>query len=343
MMESEINSQSEVLGNLVEKHIVNYCVLADIPVNISRIVIVGSGSSYNAGLLAKNFFQNIADIETSVEYASEIANSDFDNFRPDTTYIFVSQSGKSEDVISAFNKVKRMNAKTVAITNNIESYLYEKADYKFNINAQREYAIAATKTFSATVLILWIIALKAAQNKHLAITNEIKGIYTIKNHLIELFKNIENLNGAAKFLAKQKGFSIVGLGQNFAIAKEASLKIKETCYINTNAYPMGEFLHGHFALLNENKVLLAFLTSYATENEISIYKKIISTYKTKSIIISDEFNDFKSKYLIKFNKSESKIINTLCMIIIIQLLAFKMARRLHHNVDKPTGLNKVVS
>lgn len=343
MMESEINSQTDILGNLVEKYIVNYCIMLDIPVEIKRVVIVGSGSSYNAGLFAKSFFRNIADTEATVEYASEIANSNFDNFSNDSFYIFVSQSGQSEDVINAFEKIKRMGARTLAITNNIDSHIFKYADFRFYLDTKREYAIAATKTFSASVLALWLIAVKTAQNKHLDVSEEIKNIYSIKTNLSNMIKDVDNLDYAIKFLAKQSGFSIVGIGDNFALAKETALKIKETCYINTSAYPMGEFIHGHYAILNKDRVLLTFITDYTTPKEIEIYKKIITTYKKcKAVIISDSYEDYNSHLLVKFKKSETKIINTLFMIILIQTLAFKMAIRLRHNVDKPKGLDKVV-
>ena len=249
----------------------------------------------------------------------------------------------SDDVIKAFERVKKSNAKTLAITNNINSYLYENADYKIDIMAQREYAIAATKTFSASVLALWLIAIKAAQNKHINTEEEVKNIYSLKNNLDTMMKNIENIDKAAKFLSKQKGFSIVGLGENYALSKEASLKIKETCYINTSAYPLGDFLHGHYALLNKSDVILTFATENTTSEELKLYKKITSTYKkTKIILISNSDENYNCHIPIKFKKGESKIINTLSLIILIQLLAFKMAVRLKHDVDKPEGLNKVV-
>ena len=75
MMEMEIKSQSEIIESLVKKYIVNYCVLMDIPLEISKISIIASGSSYNAGVFGKYFFESIPNVETSVEYASEVANS----------------------------------------------------------------------------------------------------------------------------------------------------------------------------------------------------------------------------------------------------------------------------
>ncbi len=342
VMESEIYSQPEILDNLVKTYIKNYCVMIDIPIDVSRISIIASGSSYNAGCFAKCFFQNISGVETSVNYASEIANSDFVNFDKNTLYIFISQSGKSSDVVNSFNKVKPCGAKTISITNNRESVLHNEADFAFDINAGREYAVAATKTFSASVLMLWILAVKIAQNKHIDVSEEVKNIYMLKEDIEHSVKDLDNIDSAVKLLSGLKDFSIAGLGEYYPLAREASLKIKETCYINTGSYPMGEFVHGHFALLNKSKVFLTFIVHDAKQNELDLLNKILTTYKTKSIVVSDLYEDYNCDMLIKFNKTNSKIATILSLIMIIQILAFKMAVRLKRNVDKPNGLNKIV-
>ena len=143
VMESEINSQGQVIENLINKYIINYCVLMDIPLEIKRVTIIASGSSYNAGLFGKQFFEKIARVHASLEYASEVANSSY-NFSNDGLYIFVSQSGNSTDTVLAMQKAKDSNVKTICITKNLESRMYEMADYKFDIEAGREQAIAAT-------------------------------------------------------------------------------------------------------------------------------------------------------------------------------------------------------
>ena len=182
VMEAEINSQGQIIENLINRYVVNYCVLMDIPLDIKRIVIIASGSSYNAGLYGKYFLENIAKVETSVEYASEVANNNF-NFLSDALYVFISQSGNSTDTVLAMEKVKSLGLKTLCITNNLQSKMYLTADYKFDIEAGREQAIAATKTYSASVVMLWLIACKIAQNKHLDISEETKNIYSIKKIL----------------------------------------------------------------------------------------------------------------------------------------------------------------
>ena len=342
VMETEINSQGQVIDNLTTKYIVNYCVLMDIPLQVNQIVIIASGSSYNAAMYGKNFFEGISKVQTSVEYASEVANNDFYNFREDVLYVFLSQSGNSADTVAAIKKVKNANAQTLSITNNKESTLFELSDYKFDIETGREFAIAATKTFSATVLMLWLIALKVAQNKQIDISEETKNVYSVKHNIEAVLNNIDNIDLAVKFLAKQKDFSICGFNTNYALTREAALKIKETCYINTSFYPMGEFIHGHFALLNKSNVLLTFALNELSDFEKEILEKIQQTYRPKIVLISDEYDDYNCDILVKFPKGQSRIANIINSIITVQMIALKMAIKLKRNVDKPKGLQKVV-
>ena len=342
MMEFEINSQGVILENLINTYIKNYCILMDIPLMMQRVVLVASGSSYNAASLGKYFFENIAQIEANVEYASEFNYSKFNNYDTSVLYIFISQSGKSVDTLSAFRKVKKKGIKTLCITNNENSPMHLEADYKFNIRAGIENAIAATKTFSASVLMLWLIACKCAQNKYIDISDEIENIYALGKNIESTLNDIDNIDIAAKFISKQKEFSIAGLGVYYPLAREAALKIKETSYINTGSYPMGEFIHGHFALLNKSKVFLSFITEDCSRYELELFRKILKTYKTKAIVISDVYEDYDSEILIKMPKSSSKIATLLNIIVTIQLLAYKVALILKRDVDKPAGLQKVV-
>ena len=308
----------------------------------SVVSIIASGSSYNAGMYGKYFFENIAKIPADINYASEVVLSGFDNFDKDTLYILLSQSGLSVDTVEAMDRIKKAGVKVLTITNNLSSLMFGNADYPFFIDAGEEKAIAATKTFSATVAMLYLIALKAAQNKHVDITKEIGEIYNIKNNIDSCIKNIDNLDIAAKLLSKQNGFAIFGSGYNYALALETALKIKETSYINTSVYPCGDFVHGHFALLNNTKTFLTFMTKETSEYELNVLKKVLRTYKTKSIVISDVYEDYDCDILVKFDKGQSKIANIINMIVVSQLLALNIAKKLKRNVDKPTGLVKIV-
>ena len=342
LMEEEINSQAEIIQNLIDRYIVNYCFLLDLPLEIKRIIIIASGSSYNAGLFGKYFFENIANVECSVEYSAEFSNSKFTNYNRDTLYVFISQSGNSVDTVLSMSKVAQRGCRTLCITNNVNSETYKMADYKFSIEAGEEFAIAATKTFSASIMMLWILACKIAQNKHINVSEETKNVYTIPASIRDTIENVENIDSAVKLISKQDEFSICGYGYNYPLSRETALKIKETSYINTSSYPLGEFIHGHFAILNKSKVFMTFLEEDCEKFELEILNKIFSTYKAKSIIVSDSWDDFGCDCLIKIPKCQSKIATIMSMIVTIQILALKVAIKLKRNVDKPKGLSKIV-
>ena len=333
MMEKEITEQSDIIGSLIEKYIVDNKINYSIDTEFCDIVLVASGSSYNAAVVSKHFFENISKIKVSVEYASEFAFKEV-QFSPKTLYIFISQSGKSADTLKAFKKAKNKGAKTLCITNNLDSPMHKDADYNFYINAGMEYAIAATKTFSASVCALWIIALSFSQN----IENEIVEAKDFSKNLADL--KIENIDLAADEISKLNGFSILGCEQNFALAKEAALKIKETSYIAASAYPMGEFVHGHFAILNKLNSILIFMDKNSKKREYELLEKIKKTYQTKTIIVSD--NEINADILVKIPSYNSRFMTILAQIITLQTLAFKVATALNYDVDKPLGLNKVV-
>lgn len=341
LMEKEILSQKEIILNFKNKYVKNGDILFDYDDKVSQIVLVASGSSYNVSLLAKYFFMNIADILTSVEFASEILNSDFKNFNKDILYIFVSQSGNSADTFLAMEKIKASGAKCFAVTNNPDSKMDKIADYKINIEAGREFAIAATKTFSATVFALYLLSLKFAYNKNIDVAKKIKNLEFLDN---DIDFNPQNIDEVVDIITSKNDFSISAFRNNYPIARECALKIKETCYINTSFYPTGEFIHGHFALLNKSNTFLTFVDSNFNEIEEKLLEKILTTYTTQSIVISDiEISDklnFNNKII--FKKGQSEISEKLNMIFTVQLLALKCAYKLGHNIDNPEGLNKVV-
>ncbi len=379
-MEHEINSQENIIKSLINDYIINQKINLKIPQNIHKIKIIASGSSYNAGLFGKTFFEKISKIETDVEYASEFSNSiSIDN----TLFIFISQSGNSFDTVKSFELIKKHTKETLAITNNKESILYKNCTYNFFLNAQKEEAIGATKTFSASVFALWLIALKFAQNKKINIKNELKHLDSLIESIHKTTNNIKkmkNFNLAVDLISKQKNFPLIGSKEKYALSSEASLKIKEINYINTTAYAIGEFIHGHFAILNRTKILLVFLFDTLSELELHSINKILSNYKKIRLIIITNDDSIKAKlkksleiYLKEKNKITSKIHNfdedivlkipektlknenkdkttsqkininsIICAIILCQLLSLYTAIKLNRNVDKPKGLEKVV-
>ena len=146
---------------------------------------------------------------------------------------------------------------------------------------------------------------------------------------------------AAKFLSKFKNIVITADGISYAIAKEASLKIKETSYINVYSNILGEFMHGHVAILNNKPAFIHISINELSYTAIKNLNKIEEDYNPPICIIGCSNEKIKAKHHINLN-CESDIVKSFCIVVISQLLALETAKALGKNVDKPHGLNKVV-
>lgn len=345
MMLKEILEEPKVFQYLINKYIKDGHVETAFPVEFSEVKFVASGSSYNCARLGQKFFENIAKLKTSFEYSSEFNANQQRPVNSDVLYFFISQSGETYDTKCALDLVNKKGANTFALVNNDNSYIYNNCKFKMNIEAGVEKSIAATKSFTGGVLCLWLLALQIAQYKGFEIKEYLKNIKNIEEDTNFIINNTKNIDEAASVLGGLKSFPAIGYSYNYVIAKEGALKIKETSYIDVNAYPTGEFLHGHTAILNENSVILELFSHTMGEFEQKTLDKIKKDYAPKTITITDFNNNSDnggSFITILFKKFDNEIVTMLSFLIILQLLALKIAQKLDRNVDKPKGLNKVV-
>lgn len=342
-MESEIYEQSEISQKILDAYLEsNGAINIDVPENINRIVLVASGSSYHCARYAAELFGSISKIEASAIYSSEFLLEDTIAHSENILYIFITQSGETTDTNSALEKAKEHGVKTLCITNKENSTIWNASDYKVACLAGDEKSIAATKSFVSQLLCSTLLALKFAQIQGIDTydyTLDLKTIPSFINKALELQPKIKQL---AKFLSKYKNVVITADGQSYALAKEASLKIKETSYINTTSAILGEFMHGHVAVLNnKNEVLVYVLNDNLTYTATKNLNKIKESYNPPICVIGNRTNQVKSTYNINID-CEKPLVKTFCIAVIIQLLALEIAIKLHRNVDKPHGLNKVV-
>lgn len=342
-MEIEILEQSMVVGALIEKYVKNYAVVLDMPLDVKNIKIIASGSSYNCAFIGRKFFEIISGIDTSVEFSGEFLCDETKKVDPDTLYFFISQSGETYDTTSAAKIVKEAGGRAFAVVNNENSTLWDLCDYKINIDAGVENSIAATKSFSASLCALYLCALKIAQNKLKNVAQYMKNIKDVEKNISSVLDLTLDIDKAANFLSKYEAFPAIGQGINYALARECALKIKETSYIDVNAYSMGEFVHGHVAILNKIDTLIEIITSDFCEFETKTLSKIRKDYNPKSVVITDSQEDFEAAVGVVFPYCEDMLVRVLSIVFIVQMLALKIALKLKRNVDKPQGLNKVVN
>lgn len=337
-MEEEIFSQKELTCRIKELYTKgNFAYFKNIDTNFEEIKFIASGSSYNAARFAHKFFETYTTKRVSFEYASEFISNLNKKIKKDTLYCFLSQSGETYDTKCALDVVKKENGKTLSIINNSNSTIYNLTDYKIDIKAGVEKSIAATKSFLGTVICTYLLANYFSDIKKEVITTIDESIRAIEDTL----SDISNIKKCAKYLSDKQKLSIIGYHYGYILAKELALKIKETSYIDTTAYPTGEFLHGHTAILNSNKTLIEIVTSNATEFEINTLNKIEKDFNPEIIEITDIETSLNNS--ITFKKYKTNLARICAITVSMQLLALYIALNKGLDVDKPKGLNKVVS
>ena len=343
-MEAEIYEQPNILATILKNYLAedDYVIL-NAPTKIEKIVLVASGSSYHCARFAAEVFGEVANLEARAIYSSEFLLKKIVPHDKNVLYIFITQSGETTDTLSALNKAKHLGVRTMCITNKENSTAWNTADYRINCHAGEEKSIASTKALTAQMLCLYLLALKFAQLKKLDIAKyliELKKLPQIINDTLALEDKIKPF---ARFLSKYNDIVITADGVSYALAKEACLKIKETSYINVMSHILGEFMHGHLAVLNNKKSVLVYVSSdILSYSTIKNLEKIKRDYNPPICVIGTSSERINTNFNIDL-EVEDKILKLFSNIIIIQLLALKIAERLKKNVDKPKGLKKIVT
>lgn len=341
-MEEEIFEQSSVLENLLSMYIdKNNEILIDVPADVKKIVFVASGSSYHCARFAADLFGNLANIEARAIYSSEFLLKSVVPSEKDILYIFITQSGETSDTNSALNKAKEFGMRTLCITNRKDSTIWLASDYRIDCCAGEEKSIAATKSLTAQMLCCTLLVLKYAKLKGVDITSNIEHLKTLPLFVSKIFKLHEEVKEVAKSLSEFKNLVVTADGISYAIAKEASLKIKETSYIIVYSNILGEFMHGHVAILNNKIAQIHISLEDLSYSAIKNLNKIQEDYNPTLCIIGNSNEKVKSDFNININ-CECNVVKSFCLVIICQLLALEIAKKLKRNVDKPHGLNKVV-
>lgn len=310
-----------------------------------KIDIVACGSAYHTGIVGKSLIEKYADVPVNVEVASEYRYKKC-FYDKDTLLIVVSQSGETADTLAALRKAKNDGITTMAIVNVIGSSIAREADHVVYIKAGFEIAVATTKAYLAQVAIFSLIALYLGKAKNIISDEEYKKISDEIKEMPKLIqKTIKNDNyiEIADKIYNKKQIFFIGRAIDYAIALEASLKLKEISYINSVAYQAGELKHGTISLIAKNTPVIALLT----DEEIA--EKTISNIKeTKArgayvilvtnMIPNEKFYD----KIITIDKIE-EILQPILTIIPLQLLSYRIAKNKGCDIDKPRNLAKSVT
>jgi glucosamine--fructose-6-phosphate aminotransferase (isomerizing) len=325
--------------------------------DLEQIQIVACGTSWHAALIGKYLIEQLANIPTQVQYASEFRYAPAP-LTPNTLTIGVTQSGETADTLAALGMEKerrqgrepKYQARLMGITNRPESSLGHMVPHIINTLAGIEIGVAATKTFTAQLMAFYALALDLAARRQTISRDRLEEII---NGLHHIPKEIESTLEAQEKLtehlahdfAETQDFIFLGRGINFPIALEGALKLKEISYIHAEGYPAGEMKHGPIALLDAKVPVVAIATPG------TVYEKVISNAQEAKARDSrligvtpinhgeaaDVFND-----MIPVSEVD-ELLSPLLTVIPMQLLAYHIAARRGLDVDQPRNLAKSVT
>ncbi|MEX0996364.1 MAG: glutamine--fructose-6-phosphate transaminase (isomerizing) [Flavobacteriaceae bacterium] len=317
-------------------------------INANRIVIVGCGTSWHAGLVAEYIFEDLARIPVEVEYASEFRYRNPIITEKDVV-IAISQSGETADTLAAIKLAKSKGAFVYGVCNVVGSTISRETHSGTYTHAGPEIGVASTKAFTTQITVLTLIALKLASVKG-TISFRDYNIYLRELDLIpkrveNALKSNDHIKSIAKIFKDARNFLYLGRGYNFPVALEGALKLKEISYIHAEGYPAAEMKHGPIALIDEEMpvVVIAVNSNHYDKvvsniQEIKSRKGVIIAIVTKGDTTVAEMAD----YVIEVPKTPESL-TPLVTTIPLQLLSYHIAVMLNRNVDQPRNLAKSVT
>ncbi|ASI47901.1 MAG: glutamine--fructose-6-phosphate transaminase (isomerizing) [Anaplasma ovis] len=350
-MLKEIHEQPGVIRNTINQFIscesVEFACDANLFKSLTHLTIVGSGSSYMAGLIAKYWLESIANIRVLLSIASEFRYHRMQISENDV-FLFISQSGETADTLAALRHAKRQNGTVISLTNVPRNSMENISDIALKILAGPEVGVASTKTFSAQLAVLACFSLWLAKVRCVVAQSTYKQLFEalqcMAQHASEAL--VTSIEPVADLILHYNRVIIMGRGTCYGVALEAALKIRELSYIHTIGIASGELKHGSIALVDESLpvVAIAPYNETFTKNLVSIQE--VSARKGMVVAFTDGKGARKLKHLCKAivelpetNAFSLPIVYT----IAAQLLAYRIAVKKGLDADQPRNLAKSVT
>jgi glucosamine--fructose-6-phosphate aminotransferase (isomerizing) len=307
-----------------------------------RIYIVAAGTSYHAGLVGKQFIENIAKIPVEVHIASEfVYNMPLLTKKP--LFIFISQSGETADSRAVLVKVKEMGYPTLTITNVAGSTLSREADYTLLLHAGPEIAVASSKAYTAQLAVLAILAEVTAKSQNIPVNMDLVHELGIIANAMEVLCDSKDLieHISREFLSVTRNAFFIGRGVDYYVGLEGALKLKEISYIQAEGFAGGELKHGTIALIEDGTPVVALATQESVNLSIRGNVKEVAARGANTCIISMKGLEMDEDSFVIPEVHE--LLTPLISVIPMQLIAYYAALHRDCDVDKPRNLAKSVT
>ncbi len=330
-MLKEIYEQQEVIQRLKAKYLIHNEVtfqdnIKNLLQDFDEVFLIGCGTSYHACLIAEEFFNKLNIPSRSYVGSEASINNLLLSKKP--LIIVISQSGETHDLIKTVDLLSNYKNRILLITNEKHSSLAFKLDHVLLMEAQKEVAVASTKTYLASYLLLYFIYLYIKKEP---LKQELDILY----HAIGNAQSIDYTH-IVEMIIKAKKIMLMGRGIDYKVALEGSLKLKEISYLPTEAYLSGELKHGTMALMDEETIVIGLMSNV---NTINLMKGNIEEIKSRKANV----------YLLGCDKIcdvfcvDISMLSPLLLVVYMQLISYYTAKALGNNVDFPRNLAKSVT
>jgi glutamine---fructose-6-phosphate transaminase (isomerizing) len=316
--------------------------------NLRRMVVLATGTAYHAGVVGRYVIEEWARLPCEPDIASEWRYRN-PVLTKDTLVVGISQSGETRDTIHAIRLARESGARTIAITNMMGTQITHEVERVLYTRAGIEMAVAATKTFTAQVTLLYLLALKLAEVRNTLPPEEIASLVAEVDSLPQKIATYLDGDHPIEEIAQRHHqapfFLYLGRHIGLPVSLEGALKLKEISYIPTEAYSAGEMKHGPIALLDADTPVVCVAT------DSHVYDKVVSNIQevrargAEVIAIATDGNEDIQHHAddVVYVPRTHPFLQAALSVIPLQLLAYRIARLRGLNVDQPRNLAKTVT
>lgn len=314
---------------------------------VNRVIIAACGTSMHAGMVGRLFFEQLADLPVIVEQAAEFRYRN-PIIEPDTLVIAISQSGETADTLAAVREAKIKGATVSAICNVVGSTIAREAERCIYLHAGPEIGVASTKAFTCQVSVLLMLAVlfgrsrRLSRSEGLSVLNEVEKIPSLVNEIISRESMIEK---AAEKFAKYEHAFYIGRGVLYPVALEGALKLKEISYIHAEGYHAAELKHGPIALLGTDVPVVALAPQVAGYDKLLGNIQECRARKSPVLAIATDGDNevMKMADSVIYLPPCSEYVIPVVTAVVLQLLAYHVARVRGCEIDQPKNLAKSVT
>lgn len=315
---------------------------------ITNVQVIACGSSYHAGLIARNWMEELGGVAASVEVASEFRNRS--HVVPENCLIItISQSGETADTLAALKYAREIGYQhSLCICNVAESSLTRESDIVLLTHAGPEISVASTKAFTTQLIALLLVVIALGRHNALAAEEEeriVRQLRSLPAKISEALQLDARITEIAEKFSNKRHTLFVGRGIHYPVAMEGALKLKEISYIHAEAFPAGELKHGPLAMVDSEMPVIAVAPNDELLKKLKSTMQQVRTRGGELIVFADPHAGFEGADGLTVIKAApiDDIIAPIIFSIPLQLLAYRIALIKGTDVDNPRNLVKSVT